>query len=41
MEGLVYGLTKIRHEEVAWHQRPATLAIVVLVLVIALNIWFA
>jgi SSS family solute:Na+ symporter len=41
MEGLVYGLTNIRHEEVAWYQRPATLAIIVLVLVILLNIWFA
>ena len=41
MEGLVYGLTKIRHEEVAWYQRPATLAVIVLVLVILLNIWFA
>jgi SSS family solute:Na+ symporter len=41
MEGLVYGLTKIPHEEVAWYQRPAVLAVVVLVLVIFLNIWFA
>jgi len=41
MEGLVYGLTKIPHEDVAWYQRPATLAIIVLVLVILLNIWFA
>jgi SSS family solute:Na+ symporter len=41
MEGLVYGLTNIRHEEVAWYQRPATLAVIVLVLVILLNIWFA
>ena len=42
MEGLVYGLTKIRHEEgVKWYQRPALLAVIVLVLVIVLNIWFA
>jgi SSS family solute:Na+ symporter len=41
MEGLVYGLTKIRHEEVAWYQRPAVLAAIVLVLVVLLNIWFA
>ena len=41
MEGLVYGLTKIRHEDVAWYQRPAVLACFVLVLVIALNFWFA
>jgi len=42
MEGLVYGLTKIRHDEgVVWYQRPATLAVVVLILVVLLNIWFA
>jgi SSS family solute:Na+ symporter len=42
MEGLVYGLTKIRHDEgVVWYKRPATLAVVVLILVILLNIWFA
>ena len=42
MEGLVYGLTKIRHDEgVVWYKRPAALAVVVLVLVILLNIWFA
>ena len=42
MEGLVYGLTKIRHEEgVSWYQRPATLAGIVLVLVVLLNFWFA
>jgi SSS family solute:Na+ symporter len=41
MEGLVYGLTKIRHEETVWYQRPAVLAVFVLVLVIALNFWFA
>ncbi|MEI9971854.1 MAG: sodium:solute symporter family protein [Ignavibacteriota bacterium] len=41
MEGLVYGLTKIRHEDVVWYQRPAVLAIVVLVMVIGLNLWFA
>jgi SSS family solute:Na+ symporter len=42
LEGLVYGLTKIKHDEGAkWYQRPAPLAICVLVLVIVLNIWFA
>jgi SSS family solute:Na+ symporter len=42
LEGLVYGLTKIRHDEGAkWWQRPAPLAICVSVLVILLNIWFA
>jgi SSS family solute:Na+ symporter len=42
LEGLVYGLTKIRHDEGAkWYQRPAPLAICVSALVIFLNIWFA
>jgi SSS family solute:Na+ symporter len=42
MEGLVYGLTKIKHDEGArWYQRPAPLAVFVGVLVIVLNIWFA
>ena len=42
LEGLVYGLTKIRHDEGAkWYQRPAPLAIGVSALVIFLNIWFA
>ena len=42
MEGLVYGLTKIKHDEGArWYQRPAPLAVFVGVLVIVINIWFA
>jgi solute:Na+ symporter, SSS family len=42
MEGLVYGLTKIRHDEgLVWYRRPATLAVFVLILVIGLNLWFA
>jgi len=42
MEGLVYGLTKVPHDATAkWYQRPATVAVVVAVLVILLNIWFA
>ena len=42
LEGLVYGLTKLRHDEGAkWWQRPAPLAIGVSVMVILLNIWFA
>jgi SSS family solute:Na+ symporter len=42
LEGLVYGLTKIRHDEGAkWYQRPAPLAIGVSAMVILLNIWFA
>ena len=42
MEGLVYGLTKIQHDDgAAWYQRPAPLAVFVVVLVIILNIWLA
>ena len=42
MEGLVYGLTKVPHDATAkWYQRPAPLAVLVAVLVIILNIWFA
>ena len=42
MEGLVYGLTNIPHDAGAkWYQRPAPLAVVVAVLCIILNIWFA
>jgi SSS family solute:Na+ symporter len=42
LEGLVYGLTKIRRDENAkWYQRPAVLAVFVLVLAVILNIWFA
>jgi len=42
MEGLVYGLTKVPHDATAkWYQRPAPLAVLVVVLLILLNIWFA
>ena len=42
LEGLVYGLTKIPHEQgVSWYLRPAPVAIAVGVLVLILNIWFA
>ncbi|MGO9231808.1 MAG: sodium:solute symporter family protein [Bryobacteraceae bacterium] len=42
LEGLVYGLTKIRHDEDAkWFERPVVLAVFVLVLAVILNIWFA
>jgi SSS family solute:Na+ symporter len=42
MEGLVYGLTKIKKDEGArWYQRPAPLAVFVAVLVIVINIWLA
>ena len=42
LEGLVYGLTKIKHDEgVSWYLRPVPLAIAVGILVIILNFWFA
>ncbi len=41
LESLVYGLTKIPHEEgVAWYLRPAPLAVVVAILCIGLNFLF-
>jgi SSS family solute:Na+ symporter len=42
LEGLVYGLTKIPEDPGArWYQRPAPLAVVVAIVLIILNIWFA
>ncbi len=42
LEGLVYGLTKIPHEQgVSWYLRPGPVAVAVGVLVLILNIWFA
>jgi SSS family solute:Na+ symporter len=42
LQGLVYGLTTIPHEEgVSWYLRPGPVAIVVAVLVLILNLWFA
>jgi solute:Na+ symporter, SSS family len=42
LEGLVYGLTKIPEDPGAkWYQRPAPLAIIVAVIMIILNFWFA
>jgi SSS family solute:Na+ symporter len=42
LEGLVYGLTKIPHEEgVSWYRRPAPVAIAVGVMLVILNLWFA
>jgi len=39
LEGLVYGLTKIRHDENAkWYERPVLLEVFVLVLAVILNI---
>jgi SSS family solute:Na+ symporter len=41
LTGLVYGLTKIPHQEgVPWYQRPGPLAILVGLLLLILNIWF-
>jgi len=41
LEGLVFGLTKMpRDEGEPWHRRPATLALVVLALVVILNVIF-
>jgi SSS family solute:Na+ symporter len=42
LRGLVYGLTELKHdEERAWYARPAPLAIVVGLLALFLNLWFA
>ncbi|MBZ5618360.1 MAG: sodium:solute symporter family protein [Acidobacteriia bacterium] len=42
LEGLVYGLTRIPHDATAkWHQRLVPLVVVIVILLIALNIWFA
>jgi SSS family solute:Na+ symporter len=42
LEGLVYGLTKLKHDEgVSWYKRPAPIAVVVALLLLLLNIWFA
>jgi SSS family solute:Na+ symporter len=41
LQNLVYGLTKIPREEgVSWYQRPAPLAVVVSIILIALNLVF-
>jgi len=42
LEGLVYGLTKLPHDrDKAWYLRPAMVAVVVAVVLIILNLWFA
>ena len=42
LEGLVYGLTKIKHVEgVKWYLRPAPIAVGVGILLLILNFWFA
>ncbi|MDA2928760.1 hypothetical protein MYX84_02255 [Acidobacteria bacterium AH-259-O06] len=41
LEGLVWALTKIKHdEEVSWYRTPGCWAIVTLILFIALNVYF-
>jgi SSS family solute:Na+ symporter len=40
LRDLVYGLTDFTHVDAPWHQRPVTLAAIVGVLVIALNVIF-
>jgi SSS family solute:Na+ symporter len=42
LKGLVYGLTEMPHDrDKAWYLRPAAVAIVVGVVLLVLNIWFA
>jgi len=42
LEGLVYGLTKLKHDEgVSWYLRPVPIAIAIAALALFLNIWFA
>jgi SSS family solute:Na+ symporter len=42
LRGLVYGLTKLEHDEKgAWYTRPIPIAIAIGLLAIILNIWFA
>ncbi|MCX6626420.1 MAG: hypothetical protein NTW28_02145, partial [Candidatus Solibacter sp.] len=42
LEGLVYGLTPLKHDEgVAWYKRPVPLAIGIGAVALLLNIWFA
>jgi SSS family solute:Na+ symporter len=39
--GLVYGLTKVPHEErVSWYEKPGPLALAVGIILLLLNIWF-
>jgi SSS family solute:Na+ symporter len=40
LRGLVYGLTEIPHDEVAWYRRPVPLAIIVGAAVVILNLLF-
>ena len=40
LKGLVYGLTEVPHEEVAWYKRPVPLAIIVGAALVVLNLLF-
>jgi SSS family solute:Na+ symporter len=40
LHNLVYGLTKIPHEDVRWYKRPAPLAVIVIAALLLLNILF-
>ena len=41
LEGLVYGLTKVPHDTgVSWYRKPAPVAVLVVAVLLALNIWF-
>ena len=40
LRGLVFGLTEIPHEDVAWYRRPGPLAVVVACLLTLLNLLF-
>ena len=42
LEGLVYGLTRLKHDEgVSWYLRPVPIAIGIGTLALFLNFWFA
>ena len=40
LHNLVYGLTKIPHEQVPWYKRPAPLAVIVIAALVLLNLAF-
>jgi SSS family solute:Na+ symporter len=41
LRGLVYGLTEVPHDDgVSWYLKPASVAVLVIAVLLALNIWF-
>ncbi len=40
LQNLVYGLTRIPHEDVPWYKRPAPLALIVVAALVVLNVLF-